>query len=203
MDTEVINKRDAQKLRMQLKTASVESDQAWFQQCVLLHQVYYSGYDDGEHEIQPLYVLWGHETWYDYVEGELGIHVGTARNMVATAHFFKVKMKGVWQGQILSPQLMKALARGTKVDKDNLNDLIVRTIEEDLGPCALEAIVDGRKKPKKRTIGWSVPVQKIPLVQQRIDDLMETGEYETRGDAFLAAMGIQEKPIKRRRLKAV
>lgn len=203
MDTEVIGKREAQKLRMQAKTVSHESDQKWFEQCQVLHRIYYSGYDDGEHEVQPLYVLWGYEDWYSYVEQELGIHVGTSRNMVATAHFFCVKMKGAWKGQILSPQLMKALARGTKVDKDNLNDLIERTIEEDLGPCALEAIVDGKQKPKKKNISWSIPAQSVDLVHERIDQLMETGEFATKGDALLFALGLTEKKKKNRRLRAV
>ena len=90
MELEEITKAEAKQLRRNAQDARTKSDKAQWEQAVALHRIYYSGYAIGEDEVAPIYELWGFESWFEYVEGEIGIHVGKANRMIAVAHFFTV-----------------------------------------------------------------------------------------------------------------
>jgi hypothetical protein len=185
-ESKEITKAEAGVLRKELQQATAESDQAWWKQCTLMHQVYYSGIGD---ELKPVYELWGYKTWHDYVENELGIHVGTASSMVSTAHFFLVRMKGAFRVKehLLSRQRMRALAaRRDKVTAANLNNWITQA--RNMTVCALEHKLEGRHGHGTKKVTFELSEFDHKLLKEAIDQLMATGEYDTRGQALLSVL---------------
>jgi hypothetical protein len=184
-ETKQCTKLEAANLRKELQASSQISNEAWWRQCELLHQVYYSGIGD---ELKPIYQLWGYESFHDYVETELGLHIGTANAMVRTAHFFVVRMQGAFlvKHHLLSRQRMRALAsHPDKVDKKNLNNWVTQA--RNMTVCALEHKLDGRKEHVK-TFSFSFSPSEHAIVKEAIDELMATGEYGSRGEALIAIL---------------
>ena len=136
MQLDEVTKTEASQLRKDARAAATASDKAQWAQAVALHAIYYSGYAVGEDTVAPIYELWGHEDWHGYVENEIGIHVGKASRMVATAHFFTVKMKKHWNKQILSFTRMRTLSVAKKVTPENLNAWITKA--RNTTPCKLD-----------------------------------------------------------------
>lgn len=121
-----ITKQEAGALRRGAQDARDKSDKAVWEQAIALHRIRYSGYAVGEFEIQDIYVLWGFDSWQNYVGGEIGMSIGKANRMVATAHFYTVQMKGHWNKQVLSFHRMSTLAQSKKVSAKNLNSWITK-----------------------------------------------------------------------------
>ncbi len=185
-DTKQCTRAEAANLRRELQQATAESDQAWWRQASLMHQVYYSGIGD---ELKPVYELWGYDTWHDYVENELGIHVGTANSMVTTAHFFLVRMEGAFKVKehLLSRQRMRALANHRdKVTKANLNNWVTQA--RNMTVCALEHKLEGRHNHGTKKVTFELSEFDHKLLKTALDELMATGEYDTRGQALLSVL---------------
>ena len=180
MEYEILNKSQANQLRKQLREASTASDQAWIEQCRLLHTVYYSGYTD---ELKPIFELWGFESWHDYVEIELGLHVTTANAMLTVAQFFYVRCKDHWDGTIVSRQRMRALARAPQVTPENVNSWLQKS--QDMTVCQLEHKLENKRVPTKK-VTFNLAESDAELLSKALDDLMKTGEYGTRGEALLS-----------------
>lgn len=184
--TKQVTKADAANLRRELQQATAESDQAWWKQCTLLHQVYYSGIGD---ELKPVFELWGYKTWHDYVENELGLHVGTASSMVRTAHFFVVRLKGAFRVKehLLSRQRMRALAAfPDKVTAATLNQWV--TNARNMTVCQLEHKLAGRHSHGIKKVTFALSEFDHALLKQALDELMKTGEYESRSQALLSVL---------------
>lgn len=180
-----MTKIEAGQLRKKLAQQSFESDIAWYDTCKLLHKVHYSGFSGVGGELAPVFELWGFEKWFDYVEMELGIHVGTANTMVRVAHFFEVRLKGKGKDRDqLSRQRLRALARrGDKVNEKNIDDWISRALE--MSVCALEHELDDQKVIRK-SVAFNFTVADAKIFSRAIDSLMEHGEFETRADAVMS-----------------
>lgn len=184
-ETKEITKAEAGALRRELQQATQSTNEAWWRQAELLHQVYYSGIGG---ELKPVFETWGYETFHDYVENELGLHVGTARSMVSTAHFYVVRMKGAFSAKqhLLSRQRMRALAcYPNKVKPENFNNWV--TMARNMTVCALEHKLEGRHEHVKK-FSLSLSESDYALIKEALDQLMATGSYDNRGKALLAIL---------------
>lgn len=184
MEINEITKNEAVQLRRDAARAKVASDKAVWAQALALHRIYYSGYACGENEIAPIYELWGYETWYDYVEKEVGIHVGRANMMVSVAHFFVVKMKDHWNKQVLTLTQMRAISVGKNVTPGNLNSWITKA--RNMTPCELDHQLTGRHGHHTKTVALKLPESDATLLREALDQLMATGEFSSRGEALMS-----------------
>lgn len=190
VDCDILNKAEANKLRKELQEATAATDMAWWKRAELLHKVYYSGIGN---ELKPIYELWGYGDWYDYVEGELGMHVSTANSDVSTAHFFLNKMNGTFKvkDHLLSRQRMRALAKcPSKVTPDKLNYWV--KIARDNTVCKLEERLYGHTH--RGSVSLSGTPTECRVIKQALDDLMSTGMYESRMKALVSIL----KPVRRK-----
>jgi hypothetical protein len=180
-----ISKNEAGQLRKAAQQARTTSDEAVWEMCKALHRIYYSGYSIGDDLVSPIYELWGFADWFNYIEEEVGIHVGQANMMVSVAHFFVVKMDGAWSGKNpLSLAKMKALARAKNVTTKNLGEWLIKARNKT--PCQLDHELGGHGHGQKRNVAFSLDSKQQSILKESIDNLMATGEYATRGDALLS-----------------
>lgn len=190
VECDVLDKAQANQLRKELQEATAATDLAWWKRAELLHKVYYSGIGN---ELKPIYELWGFPDWYDYVEGELGMHVTTANSDVSTAHFFLNKMKGTFKVKehLLSRQRMRSLARcPSKVTPEKLNYWV--KVARDNSVCKLEEKLFGHSHRKSLSLTGSTT--DYNLVTKALDELMATGLYKSR----LQALASMVKPSRRK-----
>lgn len=178
-----ITKTEAKNLRRVAQDARTKSDKAQWEQGVALHRIYYSGYAINEEEVAPIYQLWGYDEWFDFVEGEIGMHVGKASRMVATAHFFVVKMKGHWNGQILSQNRMRTLSTAKMVTTANLNAWITKA--RNMTPCELDHQLLGHAHGTK-SMGFRFAPKDADLIRNQLQLIKEVEGCGTLAEALLS-----------------
>lgn len=178
-----ITKSEAKELRRTAQDARTKSDKAQWEQSVALHAIYYSGYSIGNDEVASIYNLWGYDEWFDYVEGEIGMHVGKANRMVATAHFFTVKMKGHWNGTILSQNRMRTLSTAKMVTPKNLNTWIKKA--RDMTPCELDHELLGHAHGTK-SMGFKFAPKDADLIRNQLQLIKEVEGCGTLAEALLS-----------------
>ena len=183
MELNEITKSDAKALRRNAQDARTKSDKAQWEQSVALHTIYYSGYSVGEDLVSPIYELWGYDDWFSYVEGEIGIHVGKANRLVATAHFFMVKMDKHWNKQVLSPTRMRTLSTAKQVTTSNLNAWITKA--RNMTPCELDHQLLGHAHGT-RSMGFKFAEKDRDLIRNQLQLIKEVEGFATLGDALLS-----------------
>lgn len=176
-----ITKSEGKVLRKTAQDARTKSDVAQWEQAKALHAIYYSGYSIGDDEVEYIYKLWGYENWHDYVESEIGIHVGKANVMVQTAHFFVVKMGKDWNKQILSPTRMRTLAAAKQVTGKNLNAWITKA--RNMTPCQLDHELLGHNHNTK-SMGFKFSPKTAEIIKERLEFMKREGGYATLSDAM-------------------
>jgi hypothetical protein len=180
-----ITKNEAGNLRKAAQRSRTTSDEAVWEMCKALHRIYYSGYAIGDQLVAPIYELWGYSSWFEYIEEEVGIHVGQANMMVSVAHFFVVKMDGAWSGKNpLSLAKMKTIARAKTVTTRNLGEWLIKARNKT--PCALDHELGGHSHGEKRQTSFVLNAKQHDILKGSLDSLMATGEFATRGDALLS-----------------
>ncbi len=83
----------------------------------------------------PLWEAWGHTTWFEYVEHELGIHQSTAAAYRRIHEIFEIELEGKWDKNLCASfTKMKALVR--VVTKTNVNSWLKKAAK--MGCCQLD-----------------------------------------------------------------
>lgn len=183
MELNEITKSEAKLLRRDAQDARTKSDKAGWEQAVALHRIYYSGYSINELEVAPIYQLWGYEDWFDYVEQEIGIHVGKASRLVAMAHFFTVKMDKHWNKQVLSPTRMRTLSVAKAVTPQNLNAWITKA--RNMTPCQLDHELLGHAHGTK-SVGFKFAPKDADLIRNQLQLIKEVEGCATLAEALLS-----------------
>jgi hypothetical protein len=134
---------DANKLRKQATEAVESNTNSVLLMAIVLWNTYrYNVKVDGIES--PLWVAWGHETWLEYVEHELGIHQSTATAFRRIHEVFNIELNGCWERaefDKFSATKLKALCK--VVNKKNVNGWIRRAAK--LSCCELdEAILESQ-----------------------------------------------------------
>lgn len=183
MELNEISKNEAKSLRKNAREISTRSDKVQWEQAVALHKIYYSGYAIGEDMIAPIYELWGHDDWHGYVEEEIGIHVGKANRIIATAHFFTVKMAKHWNKQILSMTRMRTLSTAKQVTPTNLNSWITKA--RNMTPCDLDHQLLGHMQHQK-SMGFRFAASDADYIKGQLQLIKEVEGHATMAEALLS-----------------
>ncbi len=184
MEFNEVSKTEAKNLRMVAQTARDNSEEAQWKLAVALHTIYYSGYKIGENEYKDIFELWGYDEWYDYVEAEVGIHVGRASMMVQTVHFFKVRMGDAWKGRYTSMTKMRSIATAPNTSPKNVNELIRKS--KTMKPCDLDHELGHGHGHHRKSATFKLSENDHTALKEALDSLMATGEYTDRGEALMS-----------------
>jgi len=135
-----LNAEDAKKLRNQ----AVEATQSHTNSILLLGIVLWNTfrYNTSFNGLEaPLWEAWGHESWFEYVEHELGIHKSTAVAYRRIHEIFNIELESCWDRAVfdqLSATKLRALCK--VVNKKNVNGWMRKAVK--FSCCQLdEAIV--------------------------------------------------------------
>jgi hypothetical protein len=124
----------ANKLRDKIVLLCGQERKAQLEVAEAIYELYYGTVEVGGGEL-PLWSFFGHKSWFDYVETEVGLHVSTAAGYRMVHDVFMVRLKGKWDlDNIASFTKMKALTR--VVEAGNVNAWLKRA--NVLTCCALE-----------------------------------------------------------------
>jgi len=124
----------ANKLRDKIVALCGQERKAQLEVAEAVYELYYGTVEVGGGEL-PLWSFFGHKSWFDYVETEVGMHVSTAAAYRMVHDVFMVRLKGKWdQNEIASFTKMKALTR--VVEPGNVNAWLKRA--NSITCCALE-----------------------------------------------------------------
>lgn len=179
-----VTKSEAKDLRAIAQDARENNETAQWKLADALHTIYYSGYKVGEDEYKDIFELWGYEDWYDYVESEVGIHVGRANMMIQTVHFFKVRMGDAWKGRYTSMTKMRAIATGPATSPKNVNELIRKA--KTMKPCDLDHELGHGHGHHRKSATFKLSESDHSALKDALDSLMATGEFTDRGEALMS-----------------
>ncbi len=124
----------ANKLRERITILCGQERKAQLEVAEAVYELYYGTVEVGGGEL-PLWSFFGHKSWFDDVETEVGMHVSTAAGYRMIHDVFMVRLKGKWDlDNIASFTKMKALTR--VVEPTTVNAWLKRA--NVLTCCALE-----------------------------------------------------------------
>lgn len=124
----------ANKLRDKIVALCGQEKKAQLEVAEAVYELYYGTVEAGGGEM-PLWSFFGHKSWFDYVETEVGLHVSTAAGYRMVHDVFMVRLKGKWdQDLLVSFTKMKALTR--VVEPGNVNAWLKRAAS--ISCCALD-----------------------------------------------------------------
>jgi hypothetical protein len=144
-----LDRGKADSLREKAKELSNSNARASFELGKILYEIYYSDVLVSGKPI-PIWKVWGHDSWFNYVECELHMHVHTANSYRNVYDVFGVSLKGSFNPDDLLPiTKMRALSR--IVTKQNLKSWLKKAGQ--LSCCQLEDEIEieltgNRKKTK-------------------------------------------------------
>jgi hypothetical protein len=156
----------------QLETASV------------IYDLYYGDVEIGK-GFMPLWKFFGYDSWFDYVETEVGMHVSTAAGYRMVHDVFMVRLKGKWDPEIM-PSFTKLKALTRVVDAKSVNSWFRRAnsvscclLEEEV----LEHLYGKKKSGANRHFTALLTDRQITSVNSIIEiGRKEFPELESRGD---------------------
>lgn len=188
--TRALSKGDAIKLReLALRLATVDT-RARLELGQALHELYYGVVAVGGSEL-PLWQF-GHASWFDYVEQEVGLHVSTAAGYRAVWDVFGVKLSGAWDTTI-NVSLTKLKACIPVVNAKNVNAWLRRAEKHTC--CELEDLVyaerfGARSKRAHRHFTALLTDRQLTEVNAILALAAEAfPNVRTRGDLLVRALG--------------
>jgi hypothetical protein len=182
-DTSTYNATESNSLRARLIEAMAAQTGATLVLCKLLFESYYGSARIGNRDI-PLAVAWGHENWDEYVEHELGIHMGTAASYV---HVYDELMNRRQFGDGELPNSitkLKLLARLSRKKGLDIHDWAKKS--KAMSCCELQAEVDalGGKGVRRRTLAFYMQWNAASKTMSRLKSAKESLGASTNGEAL-------------------
>lgn len=138
--TTVLTSRAADSLRHRAQEASKHNTSSVLSLAAVLWQTFNNRVAVAGKEVS-LHQAWGFNTWFEYVEHELGIHQTTAAAYRKIHEIFFIELSGAWQSELARPisyTKLKVLCR--VVTKKNVNSWL--KIAAKLSCCQLDVEVD-------------------------------------------------------------
>ncbi len=146
-ETHSHNQSSANKLRDKIVLLCGQERKAQFEVAEAVYELYYGTVEVGGGEL-PLWSFFGHKSWFEYVETEVGLHVSTAAAYRMVHDVFMVRLQGKWD-QSITPSFTKMKALVRVVDAKNVNAWLKRA--NSISCCALEEEIHEFLHGKKKT----------------------------------------------------
>lgn len=179
MKTE-LSKSQANELRKQLHNIRDKKARTDLEFCGMLWRVYYSSVVIGKERV-PIYTFWGHSSWEEFAEQEVGLHGNTAHSYRRVWELFMVRLKGAWDKKLLvGITKMKILCQAELTEKNV--EAWLRDASK-LTCCALEAKVYGHRA--SRTLSVRLELQDINRLKTVLDANKELFDTDNRGDVLV------------------
>lgn len=181
----------ADKLREELRDACKEHTKAAMRIAKGLFDVCYGTVTTAKDGEIPVALAWGHESFSEYAEHELGIHAGTARDYVLVYDELVIRRSfpdGHLPDSITKLKLLARISRRTP-DARDLNRWIGKA--RDMSCCELENAVDAEfgERGKRKNMSFYMKWSHIKPVQKGIDEAKELFGVETNGEALAQIVG--------------
>jgi hypothetical protein len=125
----------ANKLREKVLLLCGKEREAQLEVAEAVYELYYGTVEVGGGEL-PLWSFFGHKSWFDYVETEVGLHVSTAAGYRMVHDVFMIRLKGKWDQEIPLPSFTKLKALVRVVDPKTVNAWLKRA--NSISCCQLE-----------------------------------------------------------------
>jgi hypothetical protein len=208
MNTKAMTTVSANKLRARARALTESETIARLEMAQVVHELYYGEVTIGGSEV-PLYRFFGFESWFDYVEKEIGLHVSTAVNYRIVWDVFGVKLDGAWDKALLANvSFTKLRAIANVVDVRNVNAWLRRAAK--LTCCAVDdevqAALHGRRpRGARRRFGAFVTDRQLASIHTALDvAATQFPDAKTRGELLVRVVGQWHAAVgKTRHLKAV
>jgi len=176
----------ANKLRDKVVLLCSQERKAQLEVAEAVYDLYYGEVEVGGGTM-PLWEFFGHSSWFDFVETEVGLHVTTAAGYRSVHYAFMVVLQGKWDRSLMvSFTKMKALAR--VVDAKNVNFWLKRA--GSMSCCQLEEEIEEhlhgkRKAGAHRHFTAMLTTRQLASVNAIIEvGRQEFPELETRGEVL-------------------
>lgn len=204
---DTVNEQKAAALREQLREACVASTKATLEVARLLYEVYYTTTRVGKVEVS-LAEAWGFESFDEYVEHELHMHMGPAHALIEVWDELYTRRSfqpGQLPNSITKLKLLARLSRRYPNDND-IKPWLAKAA--DLSCCEFQdefdALIFGRGR--KRAVSFSFKTNAAKQVLQRVATAKEVFGVTTNGEALAKIVEewseMMEKTANARRLKA-
>lgn len=183
----------AKDLRAKALDLAQRSSTMQLQLAEVLYHTFWDTVRSEEYEI-PIWEIWKFESWNDYVEGELGLHTTSARQLRHVHETFEVQLAGKWDRSLVaSVTKMKALCR--VVRPGDVNDWLRRA--KKLTCCqldeAINAVLYGEEERQElRTFAATLTPKEMKKVKASVERVCEELNI-TRGEALVRICADYEK----------
>lgn len=157
----------------------------------LLHEVYYATIRQNTGEV-PLVVAWGHDSFDEWAEHELGMHQTTARGLVSLYDELVAK-------RALDPELLarikitklRQLAKASKQSKDerSFKSWVSKAVE--MSCCEFEHAIDeafGGAEKKWKPFTYSIPLGQYTSFLKTLRQMKERYGVSSNGEALVRAL---------------
>lgn len=131
-----MSQSSANQLREKAMLLCQQENKAQMEMAAIIYDLYYGTVKvGGGDDEMPLFKFFGHDTWFDYIETEVGMHVSTAAGYRMVHDVFMVRLKGEWD-KSLTPSFTKMKALTRVVERKNVNSWLKKANR--MSCCALE-----------------------------------------------------------------
>lgn len=173
----------ASTLREKLSHAMEVHTKATLSLCALLFESYFGTVKIGANETS-LAIAWGFESWEDYVEHELGIHMGTAMSYVRVYDELSVRRNfpaGALPNSITKLRVLALMSRKKGVD---INEWAAKS--KTLSCCEMQEAYDSMigGKGRKRNCSFSMKWNAIRPLLNQVKVAKQTFGVGTNGEAL-------------------
>jgi hypothetical protein len=189
--TNTLSKAFAQRLRERAVQLANADTKARLELGQALHELYYGAVEVAGGEL-AVWKFFGHDSWFDYVETEVGLHVSTAAGYRLVWDVFGVKLDGAWDKSInVSFTKLKAIL--PVVNAKNVNAWLRRAEKHTC--CELEDLVHVERfgnRRRRATRHFTALLTDQQLTE--INTVLELArdrfpKVKTRGDLLLRIVG--------------
>ena len=199
---QALTENQCNELRDRLLQAAETHTRAAHALCKLLFESYFATVKIGKKEM-PLAEAWGHESWEEYVEHELGMHVGTAKSYVRVYDELIVR-RGL-QPEALPQSITKlrVLAKVSRKPDADIKEWVSKA--NAMGCCEFDAAADVERtgRERKRNIAFNMRWTEAGKTMARIKQAKESLGVETSGEALATIVeqwtDLHDKSVKARK----
>lgn len=189
MRNRALNQSTANSLRNRVLALVAKEGFARLELAEALYELYYGVVEVGGGEL-PLYKFFGHSSWFEYVETEVGLHVSTAAGYRLVHDVFGIKLRGAWDTSLTqSFTKLKALAR--VVNERNVNAWLKKA--QRLSCCALEEEIAEHLTGRRRrgahrhftALLTDRQLARANAILHQAADQFPDGSWDSRGELLL------------------
>lgn len=191
-NTKAMNQQYANKLRDRALEISQQETKSRLELAAIIHELYYGTVQMGAGELE-LYKFFGYDTWFDYVETEIGLHVTTAASYRVIHQVFAVELAGTCDHTLLSGvSFTKLRALTHVVDAKSVNGWLKKA--QKLTCCKLDEEIEvarygARKRGAHRAFQAMVTDRQLTQMNAILALAYEEfPDAENRADALLRIM---------------